>query len=511
MPMLRTPSTLLYPVPPGAAELDPHPPADTLGDLNLDQVFAAISAGFEQYRFDEIFESPSHDLSVIGHRHDVFEDLDSGATAQVIRSFVKDAAVVRARLAEKLYDPMQAQRWFLGAVSGHCAAVLAASEGLDAAPVRSAGLLGLRDRLTEYRQDPGFASMRDEASRLEQGLDDLRFVVHARAGKITVAAPADEPDFAGSVLDTFARFAGPDASEDREESRGAHQLDRVEGAVLHMLAQLFPRLFTDITEFCRAHSGFLPAWHREAEREAAFYVQYLDFMRMLRPVGVRWSLPRLSCDNRAERIVAGCDVALALHRDADDRCVTNDLELNPPEQILAISGPNQGGKTTTARMFGQLHYLASLGLPVPAADAALFLPDSVYTHFERAENIETLTGKLEDELRRAKTLLAAATGDSLVIFNETFGSTSLADAYALGATILRQVIDSGALGVYVTFVDELTRLDAHVVSMMSTTDPADDAVRTFKVVRKRADGKVHAAAIARRYHLGYKDIREAVS
>ncbi|RNI24843.1 MutS-related protein [Flexivirga caeni] len=510
--MLRNRSTLLYPVSPDPATLGRRPPDDTLGDLNLDQVFAAISAGCEEYRFEEFFDRPSDDLDVIGHRHEVFADLEDAATAEVIKSFVADAAAVRTRLAEKLYDPMQADRWFLGAAAAHCDAVTAASQGLDAAPLQSVGLRDLRDRLSAYRSSSEFQALRDEADHLEQGLDDVRFVVHTHAGKITVAAPGDEPDFAGSVLETFARFSAPTGVDDTAERRGAHQLDRVETAVLHMLGQLFPRLFADVAAFHRTHAQFLPQWYRDAEREAAFYLQYLEFMRTLRPAGVKWTLPRLSRQNRAERIVAGCDVALARQRAGDqERCVSNDLQLTPPEQILAISGPNQGGKTTTARLFGQLHYLASLGLPVPAAQAALFLPDAVYTHFERAESIETLSGKLEDELRRARTLLEHATGDSVVIFNETFGSTSLADAYALGATILRQVIDTGALGVYVTFVDDLTRLDEHVVSMMSTTDPADDAVRTFKVVRKRADGKVHAAAIARSHRLTYDDIRQAVS
>jgi DNA mismatch repair protein MutS len=483
-------------------------------DLNLDQIVLAITAGREEYALEPIFYEPLHELGTIRYRHEIFHDLEERGLFAHIQTFADALRAVRKYLTEfaTLRHQYQKQRALLDAVILYGQAVVRLNEDLGQAALQSRGLKAVREYLAGYIASAKFSSAHSRALQVRSALLAIHYDLDINGGRVEVSRHETQPDYGESVRRAFAEFEQGDVETYSFKFHEHSEVNAVEARILDRVALLYRQEFEQLTDFCDHNQHFVDEVIRRFDQEAQFYVACLEYVDNFKPAGLPFCYPDVSDGPREVSGEEVFDLALAeKFLKSRARVVTNAFELRGPERVLVVSGANQGGKTTFARACGQLHYLASLGCPVPAKRAALPLFDELFTHFEREEVVQSLTGKLEEELLRMHDILEHATARSILIMNETFGATTLSDAVFLGKCVLGQIIERGMLCVCVTFIEELASLDAATVSMVSMVDPKDPAVRTFKIIRKAADGVAHALAIAQKYRLSYQDVKERLA
>jgi DNA mismatch repair protein MutS len=486
---------------------------DCFVDLHLNQIVAAATAGREEYELRGFYHQPLEDPAQVRYRQDVLDELRGDSVRDAVNSFAEQMRLMRryARVAQENRHGLSRQRWFLEAAAVYRDAAQSLGPALEGASPRAAGLVALAHHLSQLLSSAEFERFASASSALQEELSGLEYSVTIKGARVQVDAHDAEKELAPQVEETFARFAQGEVPKASWRFKDLAGLNHVEEQVLDRVARLFPEPFGRLREFCERYGDVFDERLMRFDREVQFYLGYLEFIEPLIARGLQFS--RVDLNPGAGVVVRDAfDLSLAAKLAADGSIpVTNEFHFEGPERVLVVSGPNQGGKTTFARMIGQVHYLASLGLLVPAGRAALSLPDRVFTHFEREESLETLRGKFEDELVRIHGILEAATDRSVLVMNESFGSTTLADGLLVGREIVRQIIELGSLCVFVTFIDELASLGPETVSMMSTVVPEDPSQRTFRIERKPADGLAYAAALARKYRLGYDDLRKRIA
>jgi DNA mismatch repair protein MutS len=146
--------------------------------------------------------------------------------------------------------------------------------------------------------------------------------------------------------------------------------------------------------------------------------------------------------------------------------IANDCDLSRSRQLLLITGPNMGGKSTYMRQVAQIALLAHTGSCVPARSAEIGKLDAIMTRIGASDDLAGGRSTFMVEMTEAAAILNSATPNSLVLIDEIGRGTSTFDGLSLAYAIARHLAETTrCYCLFATHYFELTRLNAELANL----------------------------------------------
>jgi len=158
---------------------------------------------------------------------------------------------------------------------------------------------------------------------------------------------------------------------------------------------------------------------------------------------------------------------LSLKRE-EKKIVPLDIELNPHDRILLISGPNAGGKSVCLKTVGLLQYMLQCGfLPCALENSEMGIFSKIFIDIGDEQSLENDLSTYSSHLINMKQMLRHTDSQSLVLIDEFGAGTEPTAGGAIAEAILQELCNKGTFGVITTHYSNLKHFAANTPGIVN--------------------------------------------
>lgn len=281
------------------------------------------------------------------------------------------------------------------------------------------------------------------------------------------------------------RFITPELKEYEEKVLGAQE----------RIGQLEAELFRVVREQVAQHSGRIG--------EAARTIARVDVLLSLAEAAQRHAYVRPSLDDGCSLTIRGGRHPV-LERQGSDPFVPNDLTCNTTtDQLLILTGPNMGGKSTYLRQNALIVVMAQMGSFVPAEEAHVGLVDRIFTRVGASDNLARGRSTFMVEMIETANILNTASPRSLILLDEVGRGTATFDGLSIAWAVAEHLLSEPsckARTLFATHYQELTKLEKvfeGVRNYCVTVKESGDEIIFFHRVMPGAASRSYGIEVAR--------------
>ena len=243
------------------------------------------------------------------------------------------------------------------------------------------------------------------------------------------------------------------------------------------------------------------AEYTEQIQDLAYLVSYIDCLISFSEVSIdqHYVRPKFN-DHREIKIIKGRHPVIEKVMQ-NSHYVANDIIMNQDTDILVITGPNMGGKSTYMRQFALIVILAQIGCFVPCEEANLMIFDAIFTRIGASDDLVSGQSTFMVEMSETNYALRHATENSLMIFDEIGRGTATFDGMALAQSIIEYIATKiRAKTLFSTHYHEITKIEEELKVLknvhVSVSDNQDEITFLYKI-SDGAMGKSYGINVAK--------------